>query len=107
MRASCTALLLLIVAACAKPADEAAKSKSVADAKLSQATQDIIQLRRDCLQHEAMKGALPADWDELGRRRNDPWGNEYVLVLEDGRVDIYSAGPDGKYVTQDDIRAPE
>jgi len=107
MRSSLTALLLLFVCACSKPADEAAKSKDVADAKLFQATQDIVQLRRDCHQHEAMKGQLPADWDELGRTKSDPWGNAYVLLIDDGRVDIYSAGPDGKYETQDDIRAPE
>ena len=107
MRASFTVLLLLIAAACSKPQDEAAKSKSVAGAKEFQTTQDIVQLRRDCLQHQAVKGELPADWDELGRSKNDPWGNEYVLVLDGDRVDIYSAGPDGKYETRDDIRAPE
>jgi hypothetical protein len=107
MRACLAALLLLIVPACSKPADEAAKSKSVADAKGFQATQDIVQLRRECLQYQAVKGELPRDWDELGRSKNDPWGNEYVLVVDGDFVDIYSAGPDGKYDTPDDIRAPE
>ena len=107
MRASFTALLLLVAAACAKPADEAAKSKDVADAKEFQATQDIVQLRRDCQQYRALKGELPADWDALGRRKNDPWGKEYVLVVDEFGLDISSAGPDGQIGTDDDIRAPE
>jgi len=107
MKPSLIALLLLLVPACSKPADEAAKSKSVHDAKDFQTEQDIVQLRRDCYQHQAVKGELPADWDALGRTKNDPWGNGYALDIVDGKLDIYSAGRDGEYGTQDDIRAPE
>jgi len=107
MKACFAAFLLLAVPACYKPADEAAKSRSVSDARAFQATQDINQLRRECLQYQAVHGELPADWDALGRTKNDPWGNEYSLVLDGDRVDISSAGPDGEYDTRDDIRAPE
>jgi hypothetical protein len=100
-------LLLLLMPGCSKPAEQAAKSKDVADAKEFQATQDIVQLRRECLQFRAVHGELPESWDELGRTKDDPWGNEYALVLEETRLDVYSAGPDGEYDTPDDIRAPE
>ena len=100
-------LLFLFGAACSKPADVAAKSEEVAGASLFRVEQDIVQLRRECRQYQALKGEFPPDWETLKRVRNDPWGNEYGLETEDGFLDVYSAGPDGKYGTQDDIRAPE
>lgn len=107
MRLFLPVLLILFVAACSKPEDEAAKSQEVSEAKEFQATQDIVQLRRDCQQYQALKGELPADWDALGRSKTDPWGTEYELYTEEGRIDIRSAGPDRKFDTRDDIRAPE
>ena len=39
------------------------------------------------------------------RLPKDPWGNEYVLLNpgEQGRMDVFSVGPDGEAGTEDDI----
>lgn len=39
------------------------------------------------------------------RLPNDPWGNEYQLLNpgENGKMDIFSMGPDGEAGTEDDI----
>jgi hypothetical protein len=102
---SITTLLLILTAACAKPADKANKSTKVAKARSFKAEQDMRHLRRECDQYQALHGELPTDWDEVGKSAIDPWGTEYALDVEDGIVDIYSAGPDGEFDTNDDVRA--
>ena len=39
------------------------------------------------------------------RLPKDPWGNEYFLLNpgEQGKMDVFSAGPDGEAGTEDDI----
>ena len=106
MKLRVAALLLALVPACNNPVDEAAKSKNVSDASNFRVEQDIVQLRRECLQYQALHGEFPPDWATLKRNKTDPWGNEYGLETEDGFLDVYSAGPDGKYDTDDDLRAP-
>lgn len=41
----------------------------------------------------------------IKRLPKDPWGNEYVLLNpgEQGRMDVFSVGPDGEAGTEDDI----
>ncbi|GAA0811936.1 type II secretion system major pseudopilin GspG [Colwellia sp. D2M02] len=41
----------------------------------------------------------------IKRLPKDPWGNEYVLLNpgENGKMDVFSAGPDGEAGTEDDI----
>jgi general secretion pathway protein G len=41
----------------------------------------------------------------IKRLPKDPWGNEYVLLNpgEQGKMDIFSVGPDGEAGTEDDI----
>ncbi|MFD2165441.1 type II secretion system major pseudopilin GspG [Thalassotalea euphylliae] len=51
---------------------------------------------------------LPRRFPEEGyikRLPNDPWGNEYQLLNpgENGKIDIFSMGPDGEAGTDDDI----
>jgi general secretion pathway protein G len=45
------------------------------------------------------------DGGYIKRLPKDPWGNEYILISpgEKGRIDIYSAGPDGQEESEDDI----
>ena len=109
MKPSLAALLplLLIVPACSDPAKEAGKTQKVSAAREFGATQAIVQLRRECLQYQAVHGELPTDWADVRVTKTDPWGNEYALEILDGRPDIFSAGADGKFGTKDDIRAPE
>ena len=35
-----------------------------------------------------------------GRSKTDPWGTEYELYTEEGRIDIRSAGPDREFDTR-------
>jgi general secretion pathway protein G len=51
---------------------------------------------------------IPRNFSDEGyvdRLFNDPWGNEYYMLSpgENGKIDIYSAGPDGEEGTDDDI----
>ena len=51
---------------------------------------------------------LPRRFPEEGyvkRLPNDPWGNEYQLLNpgENGKIDIFTMGPDGEAGTDDDI----
>ena len=51
---------------------------------------------------------LPRRFPEDGyitRLPSDPWGNEYQLLNpgENGKIDIFSMGPDGEAGTDDDI----
>ncbi|NTS75838.1 type II secretion system major pseudopilin GspG [Catenovulum sp. SM1970] len=51
---------------------------------------------------------IPKNYPEGGfikRLPQDPWDNEYQLVSpgEQGKVDIFSMGPDGEADTEDDI----
>ena len=41
----------------------------------------------------------------IKRLPKDPWGNEYVLLNpgENGKMDVFSLGPDGEPATEDDI----
>ena len=41
----------------------------------------------------------------IKRLPKDPWGNEYVLLNpgENGKMDVFSVGPDGEPGTEDDI----
>ena len=41
----------------------------------------------------------------IKRLPKDPWGNEYVLLNpgEQGKMDVFSVGPDGEAGTEDDI----
>lgn len=51
---------------------------------------------------------VPKNYPEDGyirRLPEDPWGNDYQLMSpgENGKIDIFSTGPDGQADTEDDI----
>ncbi|KMT64611.1 type II secretion system major pseudopilin GspG [Catenovulum maritimum] len=51
---------------------------------------------------------IPKKYPENGyikRLPKDPWDNDYILVSpgENGKIDIFSVGPDGEADTEDDI----
>ncbi len=71
---------------------------------------DMMNILIASAEHEKERGALPESVDDLELERMhriDPWGMPYRLVLTDDRelpLDIVSAGPDGEFDTDDDIR---
>ncbi|RKF13195.1 type II secretion system protein GspG [Alginatibacterium sediminis] len=51
---------------------------------------------------------LPRRYPEDGylrRLQQDPWGNDYILISpgENGKIDVFSMGPDGEEGTEDDL----
>lgn len=62
----------------------------------------------EALTSETTVEPLPKKFPENGyvkRLPQDPWGNDYLLLNpgENGKYDIFSAGPDGEAGTEDDI----
>lgn len=76
-------------------------------------TSDMINIAIAADQHYRDHGELPESTDELDLDRTvtvDPWGTPYRLVLlgDDGRsMDVLSAGPDGAFESDDDVRLNE
>lgn len=73
---------------------------------------DVRRLRESVQTYYTIEGELPETLDELTRGTTeifdevptDPWGNDYIYEIKDDRkFEIYSAGPDGKPGTDDDI----
>ncbi|MHC4970914.1 MAG: hypothetical protein ACYTG3_01140 [Planctomycetota bacterium] len=75
----------------------------VHDAKVLRARMEIQRLTAEVEEHEARRGEWPEDWRTIGRSGLDPWGGEYLLEFERDRPVVYSAGPDGKADTDDDV----
>ena len=73
-------------------------------------TSDMMNILIASAEHEREHGTLPESVDGLQIERMhqiDPWGMPYRLVLTDDRdlpLEIISAGPDGEFDTDDDIR---
>ena len=62
----------------------------------------------DALVNEPTIEPAPRNYPHGGyirRLPQDPWGNEYQLLSpgEQGKIDIFSVGPDGQADTEDDI----
>ena len=70
--------------------------------KKTRAVKDLEELRFKAEVYKYKNGSYPANIDQLGGRK-DPWGRPYVYYLSDGVLVIFSAGPDGKTGTADDI----
>ena len=96
-------------------------------AKLQKAVQDITALENSLTMYKLDNNDYPSteqglealtdqtDIEPIPRRYpeggyvkrlpKDPWGNEYLLLNpgEQGRMDVFTAGPDGEVGTEDDI----
>jgi hypothetical protein len=102
-------LLLLLFLACAGCDFEPMQNKkakppaAVRDAQRLRVAMDMRQLLTEVEQHYSLRGEWPESWRAIRRSGLDPWGNEYVLLIEDGRAIVSSAGPDGEPDTDDDI----
>lgn len=62
----------------------------------------LAGIEKACQAHNAAKGELPADLQALidggnwhDKDRKDPWGNDWVLVVEGNEVTAWSYGKDG------------
>lgn len=98
--------------------DRAREQKAVQDISVLKAA--LIQYRSDNYDYPSTEQGLEAlvdqtDIEPLPRRfldggyierlPKDPWGGEYLLLNpgEQGKMDVFSAGPDGEVGTEDDI----
>jgi prepilin-type N-terminal cleavage/methylation domain-containing protein len=60
----------------------------------------ILQNRGGCPSLEDLKSG---DYLSRGGSTEDPWGEQYALVCEEGGVAVRSSGPDKQMMTDDDI----
>jgi prepilin-type N-terminal cleavage/methylation domain-containing protein len=84
---------------------------ALSDAKIRQTTSDVAIVRSAALRvmTERTDGACPS-FDELGldrgARQTDSWDRPFRLECDAEGPIVTSAGPDGAFETDDDIRAP-
>lgn len=98
--------------------DRAKLQKAVSDITTLEASMDMYRMDNnrypsteqglEALVTETDIDPTPRRFPEDGyikRLPNDPWDNEYQLLNpgENGKVDIFSMGPDGEAGTEDDI----
>jgi hypothetical protein len=72
-------------------------------------TSDMVNVAVAAKEYEQDEQRLPDSLDDLDVSRSatiDPWGNSYLLtsIDEDPGFDLVSAGEDGRFDTDDDIR---
>jgi general secretion pathway protein G len=98
--------------------DKADQQKAVSDIVALENSLDMYRLDNsvypttdqglDALVQKPTSSPEPRNYREGGylkRLPQDPWRNEYLLLSpgENGKIDIFSAGPDGQPGTEDDI----
>lgn len=88
--------------------DITALENSISMYKLDNYDYPTTEQGLEALVEETDVEPLPRRFQEGGyvkRLPNDPWGNEYQLLNpgENGKVDLFSMGPDGEVGTDDDI----
>lgn len=98
--------------------DKADLQKAVSDIVALENTLDMYRLDNsiypttdqglDALIQKPTSSPEPRNYRDEGyikRLPQDPWRNDYYLLSpgENGRIDIFSAGPDGQVGTEDDI----
>lgn len=82
------------------------------DAKIHQTTSDVAVVRTAALRvmTERTDGGCPV-LEELGldrgARQSDAWDHPFRLECDEDGPIVISAGPDGAFDTEDDIRAPQ
>jgi hypothetical protein len=78
--------------------------------RIARAQADLGELTRDLEQYLAATGGVPASLEvlatrdpSLGRRLQDPWGHPYQIRRTETGASVFSAGPDGRVGTSDDL----
>jgi len=87
------------------------------DAKITTCNASVKTIRDAAVLYQTAKGKFPKSIDDLiaedsqGRSylsedsREDPWNNEYKFETKGVKFIVISAGPDGDFGTDDDIRS--
>ena len=75
----------------------------IQETRIFRARLEIERLETEVAQYHVLRGEWPESWRALRRGGLDPWGAAYILDLEGEQPVVYSAGPDGKPGTADDI----
>ncbi|GLP95922.1 type II secretion system major pseudopilin GspG [Paraferrimonas sedimenticola] len=98
--------------------EQADRQKAVSDIVALESALDMYKLNNnryptteqglDALVNKPNISPEPRNYPDGGfikRLPTDPWGNEYLLISpgENGRVDVFSMGPDMEPGTEDDI----
>ncbi|WP_026970693.1 type II secretion system major pseudopilin GspG [Aliagarivorans marinus] len=98
--------------------EQADRQKAIADIVALENALDMYRLNHsrypttdqglEALVSQPTSGPEPRNYPDGGYLRRlpkDPWGNDYILISpgERGRVDVFTAGPDGEEGTNDDI----
>lgn len=99
-------LLVLLLAACDPGGGATGQGKPIApveDARVFRARLEMRQLAADLEQHRALRGEWPEDWAAIRRSGKDPWGGDYAFETEGEGALVFSAGPDGEFLTDDDL----
>ncbi len=83
-------------------------------AQLDTARNNALQQQQLVEQYMIQKrGKCPKSWQDLVKANiatkvlKDPWGNEFILECDGGKVKVSSAGPDGEPGTEDDIASTD
>ncbi len=105
---SSSAACLLYAAVTVKAARVAAAEK---EAKKTEAVYQMKSIKAALTTRVVQKGGLPLNLDTLVQenfiyesRCYDPWYTQFRYVLDGKSFTLISAGPDGFFGTQDDIR---
>lgn len=88
-------------AAAPKGVDTSANNALGAGAR-AQIQTTLQGIQKACTTYNAKKGDWPASMDDLvaegiwqDGKRADPWGNDYLIEVVDGRVKVSTLGADG------------
>jgi hypothetical protein len=83
---------------------------SLDQVRMVRARAELGELARDLERYVAATGSYPASLDllaardpALGGRLLDPWGHPYQIRRTDAGAAVFSAGPDGRSGTPDDL----
>ncbi|MEM9068196.1 MAG: prepilin-type N-terminal cleavage/methylation domain-containing protein [Myxococcota bacterium] len=105
-------MIVVIIMALIATAVGMAVMPQIINARIKTATTEAAAVRHAATVYAVEYGGCPTLDDLVGdyldphTRHEDPWGNPYAIVCEDGDYLGLSAGPDGVFDTDDDIPDP-
>lgn len=113
--------LLVVVAILGILATVATKNivGNIEKARLTNCQMSVQNIKDACVTYNMNNGRMPKSIDDLIQENSegesaleggenaklDPWDNEYKLEIKGKKVIVISAGPDGEFGNDDDIRS--